>query len=142
MDKFGTALAGYRKEEVNKFVNDVINQVEAIIVDLKNKDTRIDGLEKELEHYKNMEATFNRAILVAEDASNQIKRMARDEGQSVVNEAKKNASRIINEALIQAEKTHMENDRLKRHQVTFSRRMRSLIESHMDLVEEMEHLDI
>ena len=141
MDKFSTAIAGYRKEEVNKFVNDVINQVEAIILDLKNKDSRIDELAKELEHYKNMEATFNRAILVAEDASNQIKRMARDEGTSLINEAKKNASRIINEALIQAEKTHMENDRLKRQQVTFSRRMRGLIESHMDLVEEMEHLE-
>ena len=142
MDKFSTALAGYRKEEVNKFVNDVINQVEAIIVDLKNKDARIDALEKELEHYKNMESTFNRAILMAEDASNQIKRMARDEGQSLVNEAKKNASRIINEALIQAEKTHMENERLKRNQVTFNRRMRGLMESHMDLIEEMEHLEI
>ena len=142
MDKFSTALAGYRKEEVNKFVNDVINQVEAIILDLKNKDGRIDELAKELEHYKNMEATFNRAILVAEDASNQIKRMARDEGTSLVNEAKKNASRIVNEALIQAEKTHLKNAELKRNQITFSRRMRSLIESHMDLVEDMEHLDI
>ena len=121
MDKFSTALAGYKKEEVNKFVNDVINQVEAIIVDLKNKDARIDALEKENAHYKNMEATFNRAILVAEDASNQIKRIARDEGQNLINEAKKNASRIVNEALIQAEKTHMENAQLKRNQITFKK---------------------
>jgi len=142
MDKFSTALAGYKKEEVNKFVNDVVVQVEAIIVDLKHKDAKIVELEKENTHYKNMEATFNRALLVAEDASNQIKRLARDEGQNLINEAKKNASRIVNEALIQSEKTLMENAQLKRNQVAFSRRMRNLMESHMDLIEEMEHLDI
>jgi len=141
MDKFSSAFAGYKKEEVNKFVNDVVNQVEAIIVDLKTKDARIEILEKENEHYKNMEATFNRALLVAEDASNQIKRVARDEGQNLINEAKKNASRIVNEALIQAEKTYMENERLKRNQVIFKRRMKALMESHMDLIDEMEHLE-
>ena len=34
MEKFSTGLTGYKKEEVNKFVSDVINQVELMIDDL------------------------------------------------------------------------------------------------------------
>ena len=141
MEKFNTGLTGYKKAEVNKFVNDVINQVEAMINDLKTKDVEIGSLKKELEHYKNMEATFNRAILVAEDASNQIKRLARDEGAQVINDAKRNASRIINEALIQAEKAKMETDTLKRNIISVKRRLRNILESQMDLVNDMDHLD-
>ncbi len=95
MEKFSTGLTGYKKEEVNKFVSDVINQVELMIDDLKKKDNELAELKNQLEHYKNMENTFNRAILIAEDASNQIKRIAKDESSSIINDAKKSASRMM-----------------------------------------------
>ena len=142
MDKFNTGLAGYKKEEVNKFVSDVVKQVEIMLADLKTKDIEITELKKSLEHYKNMENTFNRAILIAEDASNQIKRIARDEGVSLIEEAKKNASRIVNDALIQAEKTQTETAQLKRNIITFKRRLRNIIESQLDLVDDIDHLDV
>ncbi|MDD2238982.1 MAG: DivIVA domain-containing protein [Bacilli bacterium] len=142
MKKFKTGIPGYKKEEVNIFVNDVIKQVEAMIDDLKRKDNEISELKNSLEHYKNMENTFNRAILVAEDASNQIKRIARDESASIIDEAKKNASRIVNDALIQAERTQNETIQLKRNVVTFKRRLRTIIESQLDLVDDIEHLDL
>lgn len=142
MEKFSTGITGYKKEEVNKFVNDVIKQVEAMIDDLKTKDSQISELKNSLEHYKNMENTFNRAILVAEDASNQIKRIARDESASILNEAKKNASRIVNDALIQAEKTQNETIQLKRNVIAFKRRLRTIIEQQLDLVDDIEHLDL
>lgn len=142
MDKFSTGLAGYKKEEVNKFVNDVIKQVEQMLADLRTKDIKMQELKNSLEHYKNMENTFNRAILVAEDASSQIKRIARDESATLIEEAKKNASRIVNDALIQAEKTQIETAQLKRNIVTFKRRLRTIIESQLDLVDDIDHLDI
>ncbi len=142
MDKFSTGLAGYKKEEVNKFVNDVIKQVEQMLADLRTKDIEMQELKNSLEHYKNMENTFNRAILVAEDASSQIKRIARDESATLIEEAKKNASRIVNDALIQAEKTQIETAQLKRNIVTFKRRLRTIIESQLDLVDDIDHLDI
>lgn len=142
MDKFSTSLTGYKKEEVNKFVSEVIKQVESMLADLRTKDIQIGELKQSLEHYKNMETTFNRAILVAEDASNQIKRIARDESASIIEDARKNASRIVNDALIQAEKTEMETAQLKRNIITFKRRLRSIIENQLDLVEDIEHLDI
>lgn len=142
MEKFSTGITGYRKEEVNKFVSDVIKQVEVMIEDLKRKDNQISELKNSLEHYKNMENTFNRAILVAEDASNQIKRIARDESASILDEAKKNASRIVNDALIQSEKTQNETLQLKRNVIAFKRRLRTIIESQLDLVDDIEHLDL
>ena len=142
MEKFSTGLTGYKKEEVNKFVSDVINQVELMIDDLKKKDNELAELKNQLEHYKNMENTFNRAILIAEDASNQIKRIAKDESSSIINDAKKSASRIVNDALIKAERTQNETLQLKRNIETYKRRLRSIIEQQLDLVDDIEHRDL
>ena len=141
MEKFSTALRGYRKEEVNKFVDDVIKQVEEMLSDLKKKDLEIAELKNSLEKYKNLEDTLNRAIYLAEDTSSQMKKQARDESESIINDAKKNASRIVNEALMQAEKTQMENLALKRNIITFKKRLKSILESQLELVDDIDHLE-
>ena len=142
MKKFSTGITGYRKEEVDKFVDDVIKEVESMINDLRAKDKEINELKKNLEHYKNLEQTFNRAILVAEEASSQIRRMARDESKTVIDDAKKNASRIVNDALMQAEKTQGEVIQLKRNINVFKRRLRAIIEAQLEFVDDIDHLDI
>ncbi|MCI6764038.1 MAG: DivIVA domain-containing protein [Bacilli bacterium] len=142
MEKFSTSFTGYKKEEVNAFVADVIKQVESMIGDMKAKDVEIEQLKQSLEKYKNMEQTFNKALLMAEDTSNQIRRLARDESATIIADARKNASRIVNEALIQAEKTQAESAQLKRNIITFKRRLRTILESQLDLVDDIEHLDI
>lgn len=142
MEKFSTALRGYKKEEVNKFVDDCILQVEKMLNDLKAKDQELALLKQEISKYKNMEDTFNKAILLAEDTSNQMKRMARDEGNHIIDDARKNASRIVNEALLQAEKTQMETAQLKRNIIIFKKRLRTLIENQLELVDDIDHLDV
>ena len=44
MEKFSTSFTGYKKEEVNKFLDDVIKQVETMINNMKAKDLEIDKL--------------------------------------------------------------------------------------------------
>jgi cell division initiation protein len=142
MERFKTSLKGYNKEEVNKFVADCISQVEKMISDLKEKDCELAKLKSDLEKYKNMEDTFNKAILIAEDTSSQIRKLAKDESANIIADAKKNASRIVNEALMQAERTQMENAQLKRNIIAFKRRLRTILESQLDLVDDIEHLDM
>ena len=79
MEKFSTSFSGYKKEEVNKFIDDVIKEVENMINNMKSKDLEIEKLKSELEHYKNLESTFNRALLLAEDSGQQIRNTARND---------------------------------------------------------------
>ena len=113
MKKFSTSIYGYSKSEVNAFVRDVAKEYESMLNNLKQRDAEITSLKQKLVQYQNMESTLNKAIMVAEDASNQIKRMARDESKSIVDDAKRNASRIVNEALLKAEKLLNSRQRLR-----------------------------
>ncbi len=142
MEKFSTSFSGYRKEEVNKFIDDVIKEVENMISNMKSKDLEIEKLKSELEHYKNLESTFNRALLLAEDSGQQIRNTARNESQHIIEDARRNADRIINNALVQADNTKRDAERLKRNIITFKRRLRDILETQMNLVDDIDRLDI
>ena len=142
MEKFNTTFSGYKKEEVNKFVNDVISQVETMISNMKSKDLEIEKLKIELEHYKSLESTFNRALLVAEDAGQQIRNSARNESITIIEDAKRNADRIINNALIKAETIDASAERLRRNIITFKRRLRDILETQIELVDDIDKLEI
>ena len=132
MKKFNTSLNGYNKIEVNNFVQEVTQEYESM---LKHQDEEIDRLKKDLEKYQNMENTLNRALVVAEDASNQIKRVARDEAKGVIEDARRNASRIVNDALLKADKIEQDAETLKRRVVIFKRRLKSVVDEQIEFID-------
>ncbi len=142
MEKFSTSKDGYNKEEVNKFVNKVVNEYESMLNKLKQKDSEINELSKSLDKYNNLELALNKTILMAEESANQMKKLAKDEADNLINDAKKNASRIVNEALMQAEKTELESIRLKRNIIMFKKKLKILLENQMDLADEIDKIDM
>lgn len=135
MRKFNVSLNGYNKLEVNNFVNEVTSEYESMLSKLKKQDEEIARLKNDLEKYKNMENTLNRAIVIAEDASNQIKRVARDEAKGVLEDAKRNASRIVNDALVKADKIEADAELLKRRVVIFKKRLRSVVDEQIEFID-------
>ena len=137
MKKFSKSFNGYSKSEVNEFVARVTKEYENMLDSLKERDRENKTLKEKLLQYQNMENTLNRALLVAEDASNQIKRMARDESKSIVEDAKRNASRIVNDALIKAQKLESDAEELRRRIVVFKKRFRAAVETELEAIEQI-----
>lgn len=142
MEKFSYETNGYNCDEVNKFINDVIVQTENIVSRCKKQRDEIESLKKELEHYKNLEKSLNMAILKAEETGDNIKRMARDEAEMIIGDAKGNASRIVNESLLRAEKIENRADILERNLKIFKRKLRIIVEQQMAVVDEIEVLEL
>lgn len=142
MKKFDKSLNGYNIHQVNAFVDDVVASVDDMITKMKQKDMEIDRLKKELEHYKNMDATLNRAVVIAEEAASKYKESSLSESDLIVTEAKKNANRIINDALMKAENIEEESQRLRRNIITYKRRIRNLIEQQAEIVDDLDKIDI
>ena len=113
-----------------------------MINNMKAKDLEIDKLKAELEHYKNLESTFNRALLVAEDAGQQIRNSARSESKNLIEDAKRNADRIVNNALLEANNAKRDAEKLRRNIITFKKRLRDILETQLDLVDDIDKLDI
>ncbi len=152
MEKFNRTLRGYDPDEVNHFLDQVIQQVEQIVKENKEKDARIKELEhfeqenrrlvQKLEQYEKVEGTLNRAIVMAQKTSDQMRASAHQEAEVILDDAKKNANRIVNEALLKAEKAEDEAARLNRNMKIFKRRVKEIIEAQLEVVEEIDQVNI
>ena len=142
MEKFSYETNGYNRSEVNQFVSDVISETEGIITRVKSQRDEIEKLKKELEHYKELESTLNKAIIKAEETSDNIKKMAREESNMIIDNAKHNASRIVNEALIKAEKIENNSYTVQRNMKIFKRKLKILMEQQQAVVDEIEILEL
>lgn len=140
MRKFSTIENGYDKREVNNFVVEVTREYENMLNKLKSRDHEVELLKAKLNHYKDLESTLNKAILIAEDSSNQLKRVARDEAKLIIADAKKNASHIINDALLKAEKTEIEADQLRRSLKIYKARIKQTIEEQLSMVDDVDNI--
>ena len=138
MDRFHNAIMGYNKKEVNKFVADVIVEIEKMIAKSRQKDEVIINLNEQITRYKNMENTLNRVVLVAEEASHQIKKMARNEGDAIIEDARKNASRIVNDALRKAEEAELAADNLRRNIQSYKKKIKVVIEEQLDIIDNLD----
>ena len=140
MEKFNVTSNGYDVNEVNGFVNKVTNEYENMLNKLKAKDKELIDLRTKLKHFDDIETTLNKAMLIAEDSSNQMKRVAREEAQLIIDEAKKNASHIVNDALIKAEKTEMEADSLRRSLKIYKARIKQVVEEQLNMVDDVDNI--
>ncbi len=142
MKKFDKSFRGYNVNEVNAFVDDVVTNVDDMITKMKQKDMEIDRLTKELEHYKKMDETLNRAVLMAEESSQKYQSQSINESDLIISEAKKNANRIINDALSKAEKYEEEAQRTRRNIMIYKRRLKDLVEQQAELINDIDKVDL
>ena len=140
MKKFSTSINGYDKSEVNKFVNDVTNEYESMLNKLKARDEEISLLKEQLSKFQGMESTLNRAILVAEDSSSQMRKVAKSEADMIVSDAKKNASYIVNDALMKAAKIESDADNLRRSLKIYKARIKQAIEEQLTIVDDVDNI--
>lgn len=165
MEKFSITERGYNPEEVNAFLDQLIGKFESMVKEISEKNDIISALKKErveliknsnnslleqenkrlkekLNSYIKLEATLNNAILMSQKTADQIRLNASEQAEAIINESKNNANRIINEALLKAEKTRYEADILRRNLVVYKKRLRGVLETQMDLIDDIEKIEI
>ena len=142
MEKFSYAEHGYNIKEVNNFVQEVIKSTEDIIKRCEIQRVEIATLKKELDNYHSLESSLNKALIKAEEVSDNIKRLAREEAEIITGDAKNNASRIVNDALLRAEKIEIKTETLERNMNIFKKKLKLVIDQQLALIDEMEELEI
>ena len=154
LEKFSRTLHGYNPEEVNSFLDEVKNQVEKLIESNRQKNEEIlllksqiknaktsDELIKKAQKFDELEATLNKAIVMAENTGEHIRRVAKQERDLMLEEAKKNASIIINDALVRSEKIEYQASLLRKNIIMFKRKLKINLEEQLKLVDDIEVID-
>lgn len=142
MKRFTIKENGYDIEEVNKFVDIVIRKLEMLNnenIDYKNQ---IASLEKKLENVDSIDKKLSSAILAADDAAEQMKKLAKAESTMLIEDAKRNANAIIHEALLEAEKAQNEAATLRKNIIVYKNRVTSLLKAQLEIADDLDSIKL
>lgn len=137
MEKFSYETNGYNRAEVNEFVTDVINKTEGIVEKIKSQEIEIKYLKNELQHYRNIEDTLKSAIIKAEEIGENITKLAREESDIIISDAKNNASRILNESLLKVEKLENHTEILEKKIKIYKNKLKLLMEQQITMIDDI-----
>ena len=142
MKRFTITDKGYNVDEVNRFIDVVIKRLEKMNNENSLLQMKISSLEEELQKEKINETKMADAIVAAQETSEKIKSLAREEANMIIEEAKNNANSIVHEALVTAQKTENEASLLRKNIVVYKNRVKNIIKSQLELADELDKYDL
>jgi cell division initiation protein len=133
--EFRRSLWGFNEDEVDEFLDELGADYEAVLRERDALREQVDSLRRQLLQYKELEDNLQRALVVAQSTAEEVRQSARKESELTVQEAQARAQRVLEEA--QAKMRALENDQreLEREINVYRARVRSLLQSQMDLVD-------
>lgn len=144
MKRFSIVNNGYNIEEVNNFIDIVIKKLEKLSADNNNYLIQLEQLKKQVANSNNyntqlkpdLDSKVTKALLAAQETTDKMKELAKEEANLIIKEAKENANAIIHEALVNAQKTEQQNELLKKNYNVYKAKITSLVKAQLQLLEE------
>ena len=134
-------MNGYSVEEVDDFLDDLTADYSKNYKETAELKAKVDELNQSLEHYKNIEATLQNTLVMAQTTAEDIKSVAQKQADQIVNEAKsvaqKQADALDNEII--AKRKELED--VKKQFDIYKAKMESLLISQLELLKDMKAED-
>jgi len=139
---FNVSFRGYDKEEVNRFLEELAQTVEALNRDHAVQREKIIFLEQQLAELKRTEATLSNTLLSAQSLAEDVKQNAHREADLVIKEAELKAGELIRQARVELTDTQRDLSSLQKQRLLMIERLRASLRMFERLfeVEEQEAL--
>ena len=130
-------MNGYSCGEVDDFLDELTLDYTKNYKEVNELRDKVEELNKSLEHYKTIEETLQNTLVMAQSTAEDVKKVARQQADQIINEAKgtaqKQASDLDNE--IVAKKKELED--VKKQFDIYKAKMESLLISQLELLKDI-----
>lgn len=151
MKHFSIVNNGYNIDEVNNFIDIVIRKLEKLSADNNNYLIQLEQLKKQVANNninnsnrnsdQEVDRKVTKALLAAQETTDKMKELAKEEANLIIKEAKENANAIVHEALVNAQKTEQENELLKKNYNVYRTKIEALVKAQLELINETKEID-
>ena len=144
MKRFSIVEHGYDIDEVNRFIDIVIERVEKLNTENAAYAAKLEKLNQKLrEQNNNYDVNkLEKAILAVQETTDRMKEVSKEEARMIVEEAKSNANSIVHEALIRAEKVEQERILLEKNMRVYKERVKSLLEAQLKIADDLDKIEL
>lgn len=136
--EFGKSLRGYNKEEVDEFLDRLLQNYEKIYKENRDLKEQIELLEEKMQNYKEIEATLKNTLVLAEKTAEDVRVNSQNEREAILKQASLQAEKILQQAEQKYNKINNENEELRRQFCLYKTRFKNFLQSQLDYLDSSE----
>ena len=136
--EFKKGMRGYNADEVDDFLDEVIENYESLYKENTTLKDKINSLQEQLEQYKKIENSIQNTLILAQNAADQAKSSSEKEAELVIKNANDTAQKIIDKANNDVNQISSEYDNVKQEFIKFRARFRSFMTTQLETFEDLE----
>ena len=134
---FSKGLRGYAQEEVEQFMEEVVNDYEKIYREHREMQEETDMLRTKLKNYETMETTMTSTLMMAQETAENVKVNARKEAELIIAKAETEKEQMLRDTADSLRNAQDQYNQIMADISVFRAKLRSLLESQLELVDTM-----
>lgn len=130
-------MNGYNVDEVDDFLDEITTDYERVYKESNEAKEKVLNLESDLSRYRAMESTLNNTLLMAQKTADEVKDVAKQQADQIVNDAQADAKRTLSEIEQKITLKQQELDDLIKKFDVYKAKMESLLISQLEILKEV-----
>ena len=136
--EFKRGMRGYVDSEVAEFLDDIADEFERLFRENIELGEKAEALEEKIAQYHLIEETLQKTLVSAQQSADELKQNATKESQLILRDAELKARQMLNESYADKQRIEKEIAVLKNTGDEFRFRFRSMLESYVGQVGELD----
>ena len=136
--EFKRGLRGYSVEEVDEFLDQVVENYEELYKENSRLKESLSRVNEKLEHYEKLEATIQNTLLLAQNAADQAKESSEKQAELIIGNANETAQRILDKAHGDVISINDEYEKVKEEFIKFRAKFRGFMNTQLQTFDELE----
>src|SRR5690554_5635571 len=140
--EFKRKVRGYDQDEVDEFLDKIVIDYEKLYRENAELKDKLNLQNEKMGHYVNIENTLQNTLVMAQKASEDIENNAKEKADMIIKDAERKAKQMIEEANNEIVQIVKDKEDFIKDTKIFKTRIKSLLESQLELINELDHIDI
>ena len=128
---------GYNVEEVDDFLDELTIDYSKNYKEVTELRAKVEELNNSLVQYKTIESTLQNTLVMAQSTAEEVKNVAKQKADQIIEEAKANAQKQVDELNNEIIMKEKELDDVKKQFDIYKAKMESLLISQLELLKEV-----
>ena len=130
-------MNGYSVDEVDEFLDELTADYEKLYKETSEAKNKIEDMQEDMAKYKNIESTLNNTLIMAQTAAEDVKNLAKQQAEAIINEAQASAKQTVSELEQDILTKQKELEELQKQFDVYNAKMESLLISQLELLKEV-----
>lgn len=133
--EFARAIRGYKEQEVDLFLNEVMETLEKYVNENLVLKERLERSEKDLNRYSIMEKTLSETLVIAKKTADDVMNGAQQKAELMISAAEEEAKRRTHDADQELQLLKARYEESRRELITYRARFRSMVQAQLEMLE-------